>query len=306
MEIKSEKDLRELIDNKIEESTTLEYKSLESLTNNKEIAKDVSAMANSEGGIIIYGIGEDDKGFPERIEWSSDKGLKDKIDSVLCSQINRKIEGCEIREVQSDENNENFVIVVSVPRSDLAPHQSNKSAEVRTYYRRSNSRIREMEHGEIEDLFFARKRPKLEIELRRNPTKIPAYDIVIHNKGKVLAEKIFIKLLLPSVLKISDDNWPKIKDGFTHKGYSYSEYQYTGKEFVYPELPTCIGKIFHSEEVCVGLLDIGFLIVCEDMELKRGKISMGDGKLTEIIYLEEGTPFPDWEFTDGFYSIYHQ
>ena len=135
MEIKSEKDLQELIDNKIEESTTLEYKSLDSLKDNAEIAKDISAMANSEGGVIIYGIKEDDKRHPKEIEWSSDKGLKDKIDQVLSSRINRKIEGCEIKEVPLDDDKEKFVIVVNIPRSDLAPHQSNKSAEVKKYYR---------------------------------------------------------------------------------------------------------------------------------------------------------------------------
>jgi len=55
------------------------------------------------------------------------------------------------------------------------------------------------------------------------------------------------------------------------------------------------------------LLDIGFLIVCEGMEIKRGNIIMGDEKTTEIIYSEEqGTPFPDWDIKDGFYSIYFQ
>lgn len=225
MEIKEEKDLQNLIDNKIEESITLEYKSFDSLKNNPEIAKDVSAMANSEGGIIIYGIKEDEKKYPKEIEWSSDKGLKDKIDQVLSSKINRKIEGCEIKEIQSDKDNNKFVIVVNIPRSDLAPHQSNKSSEVKKYYRRSNSRVREMEQGEIEDLFFKRKRPKLEIELRRCPTKNPAYDIIIHNKGKVLAEKIFIKLLIPAVFSISDKTWPKVNEGFTHKGAGYFEYQ---------------------------------------------------------------------------------
>ena len=79
------------------------------------------------------------------------------IEKIKGSPINRKIEGCEIEEIKSDKDNKKFVIIVNVPRSDLAPHQSNKSAEVKKYYRRSNSRIREMEQGEIEDLFFKRK-----------------------------------------------------------------------------------------------------------------------------------------------------
>jgi predicted HTH transcriptional regulator len=54
--------LMKLIENEIEESLTLEYKSAEALDRTdfkkKEITKDVSAMANSAGGTIIYGIFE--------------------------------------------------------------------------------------------------------------------------------------------------------------------------------------------------------------------------------------------------------
>jgi len=50
--------LQSLITAPIEESTSLEYKAAPALQNNKEIRKDVSAMANSSGGIIIYGLKE--------------------------------------------------------------------------------------------------------------------------------------------------------------------------------------------------------------------------------------------------------
>jgi len=302
MEIEKEKDLKELIDNKIEESTSLEYKSLDSLKNNSEIAKDISAMANSEGGTIVYGITEDDKGFPGKIEWTSDKKLKDKIDQVLFSQINRKIEGCEIKEIHSDRDKKRFVIVVIIPKSELAPHQAGN----KKYYRRSNSRVREMEHGEIEDLFFIRKRPKLEIELRRCPTRNPSYDIIVFNRGKVLAEKIFIKLLIPSVFKISNPTWPKIRDLFTLKGHGCSEYHFVNHdEFIYPELPNKMGKLFHPKNHYVESLKIGFLVVCKDMEIKRGTIIVGDGKKTEVIYTkDQGTPFPEWELKHGSYSIF--
>ena len=58
----TEAKLQNFITSEIEESLTLEYKSAEALdrteTKKKEITKDVSAMANSAGGIIIYGIKE--------------------------------------------------------------------------------------------------------------------------------------------------------------------------------------------------------------------------------------------------------
>ena len=69
-------EIERLISDQIEESLTLEYKGKESLgkkdSDKKEISKDVSAMANSGGGILIYGVSEYDesgrKHLPKEIE----------------------------------------------------------------------------------------------------------------------------------------------------------------------------------------------------------------------------------------------
>ena len=71
----TEAKLNNFIASGIEESLTLEYKSAEALDRNeykkKEITKDVSAMANSAGGTLIYGISEsaeiDKRHLPEKI-----------------------------------------------------------------------------------------------------------------------------------------------------------------------------------------------------------------------------------------------
>lgn len=56
----SERKILDLINNGIEENLHLEYKSSSSLERTegkkKEISKDISAFANSDGGTIIYGI----------------------------------------------------------------------------------------------------------------------------------------------------------------------------------------------------------------------------------------------------------
>jgi Schlafen, AlbA_2 len=62
MEIWDEARLRSYIDNFIEESLVLDYKAANSLGQSDrkkmEVTKDVSAMANSAGGTIIYGLKE--------------------------------------------------------------------------------------------------------------------------------------------------------------------------------------------------------------------------------------------------------
>ena len=62
--ITSIEDVNALIAAGVEESTTLEYKSDINTTSDKwkgEMSKDVSAMANANGGTIIYGVKEFDE-----------------------------------------------------------------------------------------------------------------------------------------------------------------------------------------------------------------------------------------------------
>lgn len=65
MDTWDEERLQAYVDNFIEESSTLDYKAADALgltdRKRKEITKDVSAMANSAGGVIIYGLKEYDE-----------------------------------------------------------------------------------------------------------------------------------------------------------------------------------------------------------------------------------------------------
>src|SRR5262245_35130496 len=66
--------LRNLIDGEREEELTLDYKAADAVSKadrkKLEITKDVSAMANSAGGVVIYGIRErqDRPHLPENLD----------------------------------------------------------------------------------------------------------------------------------------------------------------------------------------------------------------------------------------------
>jgi len=80
-----------------EESMSLEFKSGASLKKNdsgkQEIAKDVSAFANSEGGVLIYGIEEENHVATRLSPFNGNEFTKEWLEQVIMSNINRKVEG---------------------------------------------------------------------------------------------------------------------------------------------------------------------------------------------------------------------
>ena len=120
MEFKTIEDLQSLIDNEIEESTELEYKSSFAIDDEnkkwkKELAKDVSAMANSNGGTIIYGIrqkaGENGHAVPnELLPIPFVEMSKDKLSQLLSSNIQPVIDNVEITVITKDKESGFFVV----------------------------------------------------------------------------------------------------------------------------------------------------------------------------------------------------
>jgi predicted HTH transcriptional regulator len=88
----TENKVQSYIDNELEESLTLDYKDSRSLGKSDrrkaEITKDVSAMANSAGGLLIYGISEyqdaDRSHLPEKITPIDQKELsKEWLEQII-------------------------------------------------------------------------------------------------------------------------------------------------------------------------------------------------------------------------------
>ena len=158
-------DLQALIDSKLQESITLDYKASDSLQNNDpkkdEISKDVSAFANSAGGVIIYGIKEDEKGhFPEELDAGSDPAVisKEWLEQVISSRIQRRIDGIRIKPIWLDKNRPGKVAyVVIIPQSNRAPHQ----ARDKKFYKRHNFASIPMEEYEVRDVSRRLEAPDL-------------------------------------------------------------------------------------------------------------------------------------------------
>lgn len=154
-DIWNEARLNQMIKDEIEESLNLDYKAAGSLEKSDkkktEITKDISAMANSAGGVIIYGISEfqqKDRGhFPEKIDPVDRKSFpKEWIEQVV-GNIQPRITGIIIHPVPISSHPDHVAYVIEIPRSTTA-HQ----ARDQKYYRRFNFESVAMYDYEIRDV----------------------------------------------------------------------------------------------------------------------------------------------------------
>ncbi|MPT35901.1 MAG: ATP-binding protein [Flavobacterium sp.] len=198
----TEHELLRIINDSIEESLHLDYKSSGSLIKNdnkkRELAKDVSSFANSDGGHIIYGIKEFDslnnKHLPEKIDPIDRRVIsKEWLEQVIVSNIFPKIQGLMIYPISLTSGINDVVYVVQIPKSNTA-HQ----ASDRRYYKRYNFESVAMEDYEIKDIINRSFYPDLEfvkdqslISYDVDVLKVP---IVMKNNSLRLAKDISVSV----------------------------------------------------------------------------------------------------------------
>jgi len=285
--------INEYIDNSIEENIHLDYKSADSLGKSdgkkKEVSKDVSAFANSDGGIIIYGINEFNKAtkrhLPEKIDAVIRTDFsKEWLEQVISSNISPKINGLIITPVQYGvvENNE-VIYVVEIPKSNTA-HQ----AKDKRYNKRYNFESVAMEDYEIRDIINRSNKTDIRISLEPNmelkqineqikdgyPFKILA-NIWAYNKGNIVVQ--FLHLFISGNGDVSNTiTEPNTENGkkFMLNFPNGEERKITvnGVDFVLgtermPILPKTsrnIGKIIFSSEILTKDMELVLQISTED------------------------------------------
>ncbi len=147
-------DINKLISDQVQEAIHLDYKASPAIDNSKrsEIAKDVSAFANSDGGILIYGITENNN-LPVSIDSGVDhtKYSREWLEQIINSNISPRIEDIRISPIQLSADRS--VFAVKIPKSLRGPHQSSD----KKYYKRFNFQSVAMEDYEINDVRNRRK-----------------------------------------------------------------------------------------------------------------------------------------------------
>ncbi len=229
-------DIQSLIDIQAEENTYYEFKDARAIDDKQkaEISKDVSAFANADGGVIIYGLNEDRNthkavglSFVDTLKYS-----KEWLENVIHSNIHRKIDDLRIHKIDNPQNSNESIYVVKIPRSPNAPHMSSDNK----FYKRANFKVMAMEEYEVRDSYFRIQHSQLEIlnwylELRPEHDDSPretklTFRAFVKNIGKTVENqyKLNVDFEGDYLLDLHFENYvPNLKAIGTPTGYRLAE-----------------------------------------------------------------------------------
>src|SRR5215208_4473400 len=119
----------------------------------KDLAKDVAAMANN-GGILLYGVGEDEHRRPTVTQPFELAGTRERVDQIVWSSISEP-PIIEVHAIPTEADRSLGYLVVVVPASPRAPHMVTADGDNRFYGRRATGIVR-LSEGEVTRLYEQR------------------------------------------------------------------------------------------------------------------------------------------------------
>lgn len=259
-------EIRKLILNQVPESVHLDYKRSDALDPSRigDIAKDISSFANSDGGVIIYGVIERNQ-LPLEIDEGVEhkKFSRERLEQVIQSNIAPKIEGILIVEIPVAL--QRSVYSVRVPKSYRGPHQ----ASDKRYYKRFNFMSVPMEDYEINDVRSRRRRipPLVAISISADE-QVAKFSV--SNVGEWTAENVRFEFSegfrwigtgndsIPEVLLKGIDYLPPgqrlsffyglFTEILKERGEQSSKFDVEAKYF-HPEIGQVVSEVFHFDLV---------------------------------------------------------
>lgn len=221
-------DILSLIENEVEESIHLDFKEAEALdkTENKkkELSKDIASFANSDGGIIIYGIKEENHKAHSLSFVNGNIFTKEWIEQLINSTIQRHIPDLKIFPIRFDNSILKSIYVIKIPKSVEAPHISRD----KRFYKRFNFESVYMEEYEIRQLYGRKSKSLLLIggytvfQIKSDDEDIVnlKLEASIINDGDIPESSYKLNLYFNNINSHITLNWDQIEGN-----YSYTQYE---------------------------------------------------------------------------------
>jgi predicted HTH transcriptional regulator len=259
----SEQDILTLISLGTEESINLDFKSADSLSLNDkkkaEIAKDVSAFANSAGGYIVYGISEEGHKASSISPIDGTIFTKEWIEQVIQSRIQRKIDGLSIKPIRINQDLKQSVYIVGIPESPSAPHMTSD----KKFYKRFNFESVQMEEYEIRNLYNRKEKTKLIID-----NIITTREIEYEDEGYGKIAYVNLSFQIENIGRAVEKDYKLlIKFNFTNYSFKYDPLR-NDKSFNHSVIEGNkrmisffgVAPIFPDEVLTIGNVKFGLLV----------------------------------------------
>jgi hypothetical protein len=161
----------------------------------KELAKDISAFANSGGGYLVIGVTDKYEivGIEKTIQ---NKPIDEWINQILSSNIEPHLFYYDPKIIEIP-NSELVLLVIHVPESMKKPHIV---TELNNYYIRINDSCKPANHNQIRDMFeFSRNRTDEfnDFLRKRNLLDENNSDFGVNNNSKQLSSEVPLKTSSP-------------------------------------------------------------------------------------------------------------
>lgn len=116
-------DLKAMVEERLEETIRLEFKrELPDTGKNDDLARMIASMANSDGGIIVYGIEEDGDGRASVLLPFDVSKATERVILVARSVLDEPLSLSSVYSIEDETNPERGYLVVDIPKSERAPH----------------------------------------------------------------------------------------------------------------------------------------------------------------------------------------
>ena len=122
---------------------------------NVDLAIDVCAMT-VDGGVLLYGVGENEHGVPTQLAPIELKGVRERISQVVSTSI-EEAPFVESDTINSEDDSSCGYVVVNVPKSPRAPHMVVVRGDCR-YYGRDATGNRILTEGDVARLYSERRK----------------------------------------------------------------------------------------------------------------------------------------------------
>lgn len=229
-------------------------------------AKAVSGFANSQGGLLIWGVEAKRKGNdPETPDVAMSvqpirnvDAFASALDHLLPNAVAPVANGVENRSViEKPESREGYCLTW-VPEGANPPYRANLS-RFHLYYKRAGNSFYEMEPYDVRDVIFRFKYPKLQVHISTGSQDAASHtatlNVLLENRGPVSLRAFRFVLELPKNL-VADvkgiraiPGWDRPRNGVPYEAYvvksvvGCSEHtmpptaQYYIREPIFPEEP---------------------------------------------------------------------